>query len=243
MAEGANEATEANKTHTYGPLLHRLRGYLVVSEGLLVESIIGDSPEVGSFIEFPGVLRPNPFTDTFQRLHRIMRFFEFAVGLGGKSLQDTRSAANERGQAKRSVRAPSTSNGQTQSKAIADFLRLVTNDVEREGTSTVVVEHRASGYRAVVTLFNGYLRDRSMAEVLNREFRIFGKVARHLPAGSGESVDLLASSGIVGFSSEILGELTSAMEEMVSQTGMQIPTPVAMIDPPVIEIVPIAIYL
>lgn len=240
--EGASETTEANKTHTYGSLLHRFRRYLI-SEGLLMQSIIDDSPEVGSFIEFPGILRPNPFTDAFERLQRILRFADIAMGLEDRVTQTNSSDTNEHRKGQPSRRPPSMSKSQKQSKAIADFLKLVTTDVEREGTSTVVIEHQTSNYRAVVTVFDDYLRDRSMTEVLNREFRIFGKVARHLPAGSGESVDLLASSGVAGFPSEILGQLTSTMKEMVAQTGMQIPTPMAMVHPPVIEIVPIAIYL
>jgi hypothetical protein len=82
-----------------------------------------------------------------------------------------------------------------------------------------------------------------MAEVMNREFKVLGKVARHLPVGSTESVDLLASSGVAGFPSEILGQLAASMDEMASQTGMQISRPETTIDPPVIEIVPLAMYL
>lgn len=124
-----------------------------------------------------------------------------------------------------------------------EFLEHLTADVEREGTSTVVMEHHESGYRAVVTVFDDYLRDRSMAEVLNREFRVLGKVARHLPKGSTEFVDLLASSGVAGFPFEILGRLVDSMGKMASETGMQITQPSTSVEPPVIEIIPIAIYL
>jgi hypothetical protein len=128
-------------------------------------------------------------------------------------------------------------------KAMGDFIHRLTEDVEREGTSTVLVDDQASGYKAVVTLFDDYLRDRSMAEILNREFRVLGKTARHLPIGSSESVDLLASSGVAGFPPELLGQLTSSIEQMANTSGMQISRPTMTVDPPVIEIVPIAIYL
>lgn len=107
----------------------------------------------------------------------------------------------------------------------------------------MLVEGQASQYKAVVTLFDDYLRDRSMTEILNREFRVLGKSARHLPLGTTESVDLLASSGVAGFPPELLGQLTSSIDEMANTSGMQIGRPAMTVDPPVIEIVPIAIYL
>lgn len=238
--ETTSETTEANKTHTYGSLLHRLRRYLA-SENLIAQPFADSSVAVGGFIEFPGILRPNPFTDSFQRLNRILGFVDVVMGLQSKSAPTPQSGKGNRGQAGQ-ARQPS-SNIQRQVKAMAEFLQRLTTDVEREGTSTIVMEHPRSSYRAVVTVFDGYLRDRSMAEVMNREFKVLGKVARHLPVGSTESVDLLASSGVAGFPSEILGQLAASMDEMASQTGMQISRPDTTIDPPVIEIVPLAMYL
>jgi hypothetical protein len=238
-AEGATATTEAEKTHTYGSLLHRLRRYLA-DEGLIAESFSADAIEVGHFIEFPGVLRPNPFTDSFRRLQRMLGFADVAMAFQGKPASNPQPGKGNRGGA---AARPGSSELQRQVKAMGDFITTLTSDVEREGTSTVLVEHQGSPYKAVVTLFDDYLRDRSMAEVLNREFRVLGKVARHLPTGSNESVDLLASSGVAGFPSEILGQLTSSIGEMAGQTGMQMSRPATTIDPPVIEIVPIAIYL
>jgi len=82
-----------------------------------------------------------------------------------------------------------------------------------------------------------------MSELLNREFRVLGKVARHLPAGSDERVDLLASSGIAGFPPDLLGGLTDAVRGMSGSGGARVAVPRSAIEPPVIEIVPIAIYL
>jgi hypothetical protein len=130
-----------------------------------------------------------------------------------------------------------------QLKAMGEFFEQLTADVEREGTSTVLLENVASNYRAIITLYDDFLRDRSMAELLNREFRVLGKIARHLPAGSSEKVDLLASSGIAGFSPEILGDLSGAVAEMSRSGVSQLATPSTVIEPPVVEIVPIAIYL
>ncbi len=197
--------------------------------------------DVGTFIEFTGVVRPNPFTASFERLQRMLKFVEVAMAMEGGAERPLSGAKPNRGQnpPRRTQEKPQAS----QLKAISDFLEQLTNDVEREGTSTVVLESEASGYRAVITLFDDFLRDRSMAELLNREFRVLCKVARHLPVGSAEGVDLLASSGISGFPPQILAELSGAIDKMSGEGTVQVSSPATSIDPPVIEIVPIAIYL
>ena len=241
-AEGASETTDAEKTHTYGSLLHRLRRYLV-EEGLVTSSFDGGSHEVGSFVEFSGIIRPNPFTDSFLRLQRMLGFVDVVMGFEDRSTPAAARTGGKgsrgQGQQRRQPQNPQAA----QLKAIGEFIHRLTSDVEREGTSTVLVEGQTSDYRAVVTLFDDYLRDRSMAEILNREFPVFGKAACHLPPGSSELVDLLASSGVAGFPPELLGQLTSSIDEMANTSGMQIARPAMTVDPPVIEIVPIAIYL
>lgn len=238
--EGANESSEAELTHTHGSLLNRLRRYLVTDNLVVSDSPgAGSTYEAGSFVEFTGVVRPNPFTASFQQLQRMLGFYEIVLGMEGK--QPT--GGTPKGGGNRAQR-PSPGNAQQREmKAMTDFFEQLTRDVEREGTSTVVFEQGDGGYSAVLTLFDAFLRDRSMSELLNREFRVLGKVARHLPSGSPEGVDLLASSGIAGFPEGILEQLTEAVRSMSGPGGARVAVPRASIDPPVIEIVPIAIYL
>jgi hypothetical protein len=240
--EGTSKIKEAELTHTYGSLLHRLRRYLF--EENLVTTVSADSTvpvTVGSFIEFTGVVRPNPFTDSFHRLQRMLRYVEIATTLSEMMSPSQPANTGNRGQGQKRV-VPANKQG-SQLKNMETFFAQLTADVEREGTSTVLIDGNPSGYRAVVTLFDDFLRDRSMAEILNREFRILGKVARHLPAGSSEGVDLIASSGVAGFPPEILGTLSEAIDQMSSSGGAQLGSPTTTIEAPVIEIVPIAIYL
>ncbi|MHB1521368.1 MAG: DUF6414 family protein [Ferrimicrobium sp.] len=240
--EGTSETKETELTHTYGSLLHRLRRYLL-EENLLTALGSGTAhpTTVGSFIEFTGVARPNPFTDSFHRLRRILSFAEIATTISSPPTPAHQGNKGNRGQ--NPGRATPARQQSSQLAAIGSFLEKLTGDVEREGTSTVLFENEPSKYRAVVTLFDDFLRDRSMAELMNREFRILGKVARHLSAGSQGGVDLLASSGVAGFPPEILGELSEMMESLSNEGWAQLHSPSTTINPPVIEIVPIAIYL
>jgi hypothetical protein len=233
---GTNDTTEADITHTYGSLLHRLRRYLL-EEDLVRTPASG--VEAGTFVEFTGVVRPNPFTSSFVQLQRMLSFVRVAAEMAGKAASPQPSAKPGRG-----GQPPRQANPElAQAKAISDFIDQLTSDVEREGTSTVLVESQSSDDRAVVTLYEDFLRDRSMAELLNREFRVLGKTARVLPAGSSESVDLIALSGIAGLPPELLAQLTGVMRQMSASGAAQLAEPVTEIKPPVVEIVPIAIYL
>lgn len=240
--EGSSETKEAELTHTYGSLLHRLRRYLL--EENLVATLSQDAAvpvAVGSFIEFTGVVRPNPFTDSFHRLQRMLRFAEVVTSMSQTPTPSPTGNKGNRGQNQGRTTPPSKQSSQL--KAMEQFFEQLTADVEREGTSTVLIDNNPPQYRAVVTLFDDFLRDRSMAELLNREFRVLGKVARHIPVGSSETVDLLASSGVAGFPPELLSQLSGMMGQLSTESGAQLQTPSTTIDPPVIEIVPIAIYL
>jgi hypothetical protein len=234
---GSDETTEADRTHTYGSLLHRLRRYLVTEQLLNPVDDDGAGVEVGGFVELQGVVRPNPFTSSFSRLQKVIKFAEVAVQMAGQV------QPQQQGQKGKSSGGGRPSREAVQMKAISDFLELLTADVEREGTTTIVVETRGTPYRGVVTLFDSFLRDRSMAELMNREFRVLGKVARHLPAGSSEQVDLLSSSGVGGMPQEMLEQLTGMIEQMAGQGMAQIGRPSMVVDPPVIELIPVAIYL
>jgi hypothetical protein len=238
-SEARSETRESELTHTYGSLLHRLRRYLH-EEGLVTNPSNAPTFAVGRFVEFSGVVRPNPFTDSFHKLQRMLGVAEMAMIL---SETTSPSQPSNPGNKNQSQRRSSPGRQTSQLKSMETFFERLTADVEREGTNTILVDSGQGGYKAVITLFDDFLRDRSMAEILNREFRILGKIARHLPIGSTERVDLIASSGVSGFSPEILQKLSGAIEEMSSSGGAQLESPTTTIEAPVIEIVPIAIYL
>jgi hypothetical protein len=242
-SQGSSDSSEAELTHTYGSLLNRLRRYLVTEE--LVAPGTADQGhqfKVGEFVEFSGVVRPNPFTASFERLQRMLGFAEIAFALEGKQ-QPSQAVSRGGGKGQNQQRKPVQNPQQREFEAMAKFVDQITKDVEREGTNTLVIEQSDGSYSAVLTLFETYLRDRSMSELLNREFRVLGKVARHLPEGSQEKVDLLASSGIAGFPPDVLRGLTEAISAMSGSGSAQVAAPSTTIEPPAIEIVPIAIYL
>ena len=237
--EDTTTSREAEVTHTYGSLLHRLRELLIIDGFLKSPDTETDLVDlhVGDFVEISGIVRPNPFTSSFRRLERMLSFMDIALAMTGPA------QLGPKGQAKGSQARSSASAEAKQLKAISEFVGKLTSDVEREGTQTVLMEARALRTTAVLTIFDDYLRDRSMSECLDREFILLGKVARNLPRGSTESVDLLTASGIGGFGTELLDQLMTAFSAMSGSEGLALDTPILRVEPPVLEVVPIAIYL
>jgi hypothetical protein len=246
----SSDHREAEVVHTYGSLLHRLLRFLDVEEALRHARNDSEFQElaVGDFVELSGVFRSNPFTSAFRRLQRMLRFFEVAVRLQPEGMAAGATAqvrqSGGKGRAPTNQRPKQAGNPMMfQLTAVSDFLETLTADVEREGTQTIVVEPSGTAYKAVLTLFTDFLRDRSMAELLNREFKVLGKVARNLRDDSGETVNLLASTGIGGFGPEIMGQLLAGFQELGRESNVLLESPTSEISPPVVEIVPIAFYL
>ena len=105
----------------------------------------------------------------------------------------------------------------------------------------VVETTDGSGYRVVTSIFVEYLRDSTMTELAYREFRLLGKVVRHLPSSS-ESIDLLRGTALGGVAEATLGELLQGFKE-AQMAGLNLPAIETRIDGPALEVLPIAIFV
>jgi hypothetical protein len=173
---------------------------------------LDDQVAVGQFIEFKGVVRPNSFAGSIRLVRRMLNFQRaiFAASAGGHKTE------------------------LEQLKTVEAFCDKLIAEADREGTITVLVKSTTTAYTAVVTLYEDFLRAQSMVELLNREFRILGKVVRHLPQGSPESVDLIGLSGIAGLSPDLMEVLIDVLDQM---PGQKVAVPEMQISPPVLEII------
>jgi hypothetical protein len=74
-------------------------------------------------------------------------------------------------------------------------------------------------------------------------FRILGKVTRLLHDGDPESVDLIAATGISGLSAQFLTGLSSTMQGSAMPSQFQLDEITPFVDPPALEVIPIALYV
>lgn len=247
--------SESERTHTYGSLLHRLRIALRDEALLCVPSTHEQARdlEFGDFVELKGITRSNPVTTGLRQVSSVWalfrEFFDRPIAEPSSASAGRRQSGGRTTQSNADlVAARNQAQGQQAAASQADLIRNVfvlldrmTAQLEREGTQTVVFECGEIGYQAVATLFTANLRDRFMSEILNREFRILGKVTRHLHDNDSEKVDLIAATGISGLSPQFLTSLSGTMHEMPNQ--FQVSEIVPFVDPPALEIIPIALYV
>lgn len=176
------EQKESERYHTYGSLLYRLRAFLD-DEGFIKRPY--ESAEVwetivpSDFIEIHGLFRPNPIVDSLQRIDRLLELFEI---LSGFMLQVSSHSPGKK----------SPQDNKKQMKQLRQFLQGILKDIVSRNTRVFVIDAtKPNQFQVVVLLFADYLRDRTMAELAYKEYRLLGKVVRKIEQDSGETVDLL----------------------------------------------------
>lgn len=225
------ELTETDRYHTYGSLLHRLRGYL--EQHMLIRRPGADDTGLASvgpsdFVEVRGLFRPNPLVDSLERIDRLISLMELMSGF------ETRQPGKPSGGQK----APQDE--KKHMRQMRQFMQGVLTDIEKKNTRFFVLDSGGQDpLSAVVLLFIDYLRDQTMAEVAHREYRLLGKVVRKVEDQNG-SIDLLRGTGLGGVGRELLDQFLAAFNQA---EGMNLPQVKTEILGPALEIVPIAIYV
>jgi len=230
---GSGTEHSLERYHTYGSLLYRLRSALI--EMNLLEPFARGPHDwtkvrASDFVEVQGIFRPNPLTDSFSTIERVM---DFALLTGPGQPTGPAPSKSERKQA----------NKQTQE--LGNTRKLISgirSSLEQVGVRIFIVDLAdSSGYKAVVPLFSEYLRDRSMTELTRGEFRLLGKISRNISI-KGEAVDLLRGTTFGGLSDTIVTQMLDAFSE-AKAGGLKLPEVETKISAPVLQVVPIAIYV
>lgn len=225
------EERQAERYHTYGSLLYRLRSNL--GESGLVKEIIDDKSwqdiATSDFVELQGKFVPNPLRASLQTLNRLIGM---ALLFGGIDLASESKSPQERKKSKNEAR---------QFQATQKFFEGIMKDLEHESMETYVIESVSlPSHRIVVSLFIEYIRDRSGSELPYGEFRVLGKVVRKIE--KEDTIDLLRGSALSGVSETMLSQFLQPFQEMGEQ-GLKIPDISTKVEAPAMQIIPIAVYI
>jgi hypothetical protein len=233
-AKGSEEERQLIRYHTYGSLLHRLRKSLL-KEKLIKRFDSSDQSwsaiQPSDFVELHGVFRPNPLVESLTIIDRLMGiacpFIEAQspiTGISKSGGKKTQTEAKQLDQIRKSLNDIRSNLEQTDIRVFS--VELATRPL----------------YKAVVSLFIEYLRDKSMTELVHGDFWLLGKVVRNLAEARGESIDLLRGTGFGGVSDEIRDQILSSFDELGAQ-GIKLPKVETRIMAPALQVVPIAIYV
>ncbi len=226
------EGREAERYHTYGSLLYRLRTRLI--EDGLVKQFDGSEDswrklEPSDFVELRGVFRPNPLADSLGLMDRML---SLVMMVSAAQLDGTpgpkKGARHQKGET-------------NQFKQWSQFLKGILADIESDELRLLVIDLPGSETRsAVVILFTEYLRDRSMTELAHNEYFLLGKVVRKTTDPSSGSIPLLRGTALGGLGNDTIEQFADALNEI---EGMDFPKVETKIHPPALQVVPIAVYI
>ncbi len=238
---GVEKASE--RYHTYGSLLQRLRVTLIDAE--LVKEFDGstkswDAIEPQDFVEIHGQFQLNPLTESFSTIERLMSLMELFT-----QTQNTSSKPKNNKPTQVNIQTSSTNvfdqASLAQMKQIHTFIKGMLDQLEKKDIRTTVIDlNRSSTYKAVAYLFTEYLRDTSMTELQYKEYKLLGKVVDKL-TNINDGVDLLQGTALGGFDDNTISNLVGGLNQ--PNSGMNLPKVETKIKAPVLQIIPIAIYV
>ena len=223
-----SEQTTAQIVHTPTSLFARLRKELL--ELGMVQEVCGaaDLPRVshGDFVEFPATLRRNPLDEMFNMLSRIAPLIDMA-NQPGQSEPARKRVTNKR----RPNSQPKT-NDSSVMKQIESVYGVFNNDNSQDFVAEL------DNMNVVLTADKTYFIDPTMNDVIDGQFRVFGKVTRVIPINGEENINLLRRSPIGRFAGQVPDSQNPFAEFETLGFGPTQPE----IKGPAMQVIPIAIF-
>ena len=246
----SSEERTSERYHTYGSLFQRLRyalktQHVKTHQGLFKtfdgNPTMWDDIKSHTFIEVQGKFLPNPLTDSMGTINGLLNIVE--VFAQSASAGNAKSAKQ-----KPQLVLPQQSIFPVdpamlqQVKQMKTIIQGLLDHLEKQDIRTTVVEipHALDKYKVVVSLFTEYLRDKSLSELLYKEYKLFGKVVGKIPDATS-SIDLLQGTSLSGMSEALISDMLSAFNQ--PNSSIKLPTAETKITGPALQIVPIAIYV
>jgi hypothetical protein len=220
---GGEVARSEERVHTPASLLFKLRQMLLDREHLTVVRG-GDAISPRQIVEFTTTLRRNPVVE----------------------LMDTMLSAFSMYMAFAEASSPKQSGGNKKSQQGSDNAKIVAQMRSfREGlasgpTIDIVSDAVESGHATVLTLEQEFLSDSSMANLVEGEFVVIGKVIRVVDEDS--SINLLRKTAMNVLPDETLAEMFKHFDALSVVQGYQLPKAEWRIPGPAVHILPVAIF-
>jgi hypothetical protein len=228
--KGSQDQTEISqeKVHTPTSLFAKLR--LKLQELKLLRSV--DTSEAlkelqsGEFVEFRAVLRKNPLVETIEGFKQLM---EMAL-----LFQSATPADNQPKQKGKQPQNPSNPVMKQMDGMLAALNQ--SNSVELIGELLDAPE-----VKSVLTARPDFFSQGGLAEIVDGEFRVLGKVIRVVMPDSDEPINLLRKTTFGRFDRKIFDQLSQALAGMEA-AGLRSTELITEIEGPALLVIPIAIF-
>lgn len=225
----ANETDQQHsskeKIHTPNSLFSKLRNYLHEKESIITNNFLNGKP--GDFVEMQLSLRKNPLIDILDSLSSLMNMWR---------LLDENNA----GQLSKGYQKHSQSKNQNQK--ILEQLDSLSNQLKTEGSIDLIgTSTNGENFKVVLTLDRAFLTDLSLSDIADGHFSVLGKITRVIQQQDNETVNLLRKTSLSKINRNLLENAFSGFSQL-NEYGFQYQDIELEIHPPVIQLIPVAIF-
>lgn len=226
---GQHVESSEKKVHTPSSLFSKLRTNLkkqgLVNEITTIEDF--NQLESGMFVEFKAVLSKNPLIDS---LERILQLMEMALPFS----EESEATPHVKGKRKDTQKS-------TQNEVVLNKLKGLTAELNKSNSIEVFGEITETEINAVLSAKADYFINQNIEELIDGEYRIFGKVIRTISSESTDSINLLRKTSFGLLNKAFIESFCSIFGE-VEESGFEISEIITEIKSPAIQIIPITIF-
>jgi hypothetical protein len=221
----SNEEISKEKIHTPNSLFSKLRSYLHENKSITTNNFLTAKP--GDFVEIKLSLRKNPLIDTLDSFSSLMKMAIL--------FDDNNATQQNKGQQKHNQ-------SKNPNQKILDQLDSLSNQLKAEGSLDLIgTSTDSEEFKVVLTLDRAFLGDLSLSDIADGHFSVLGKITRVIQKESNESVNLLRKTSLSKLNRTLLDQMFSGFSQL-DEHGIQNQEIETDIHPPVIQLIPIAIF-
>ena len=223
--QSQSESTTAQIVHTPTSLFARLRkelhemGMVHEVSGATSLTTVGHS----DFVEFEATLKRNPLDEVFSMFSRMAPLM---------ALSDQPEQPNPQDPNKRGTNRQRKNNDSSLKQQIDSIHGALAGDKSRDFIAEL------GDMNVVLTTDQAYFIDPTMNDVIDGQFRVFGKATRVIQAGSDDKINLLRKSPIGKFINQV-PDFQNAFSEF-EKLGLRSMEP--EVHGPAMQVIPIAIF-
>lgn len=220
--------TWKEKTHTPSSMFSILRLKLQNKEFVHTVKNIEDITNIncGDIIEFRSNLAINPFIDTLIRIKEVITF--------AKKFEETNNSPKFKTHGK----------NKNEFDEITEQINILLEDAMESNSSEFIGKiSEVSQIKVDISVKNSCFTDNDISLITNGEFYVFGKVIKIIQPNSNESVNLLRKFSLRSLNRNVLDSFVEFLNKLKQETDIDIPEIITSIKSPVIQVLPIAIFI
>lgn len=236
-SSGSETERTGQKIHTPSSLFWKVRKNLAEQKMLFqiysIEDI--DYLKCGDFVEFEGIIRRNPLTETINRFISMFNLMESIQGFSREN-SSQKPHKNKGGIAYQNNKPQLDNNLLSIKEGLLKFREALNSSNDLYGEINGIEDAKA-----IFPIKNAYYNDFSIQDLINGQFKIIGRVTQVLSKNSDESIDLLRNTGFNGLSQDDIKNFLHTLSSTLPE-NIIIPTLFNEIKYPGFQIIPISIY-